>query len=244
MNLTQDKASQDGKKSQSRVEMKIGQHTVRLLPEKLIVMRNTVHFQRPQGTRADKQIPAKRGKVDGLSPNAARRCKRAFLNTKELNEGIPDWVGLTYPEEWPRDGQVVKRHMDTFGKWAIRQGWCFGWALEYQSRGAPHFHLVLQRGNTNPDSKSPEYKAFREKLAKKWFKVVGSGDPKHLQAGISASPINSPGGATKYLAGYITKNTAPRGGGPVCAKSPRKKAAMTRRPSLPKYTTAAACGAL
>ncbi|MBI5849316.1 MAG: hypothetical protein HZB31_15450 [Nitrospirae bacterium] len=45
--------------------------------------------------------------------------------------------------------------------------------MEFQERGAPHFHILVT-GIID-----------RQELSRMWFDVVGSGDPRHLQAGTS-----------------------------------------------------------
>ena len=87
------------------------------------------------------------------------------------------FVTLTYPAEYPRDGRVVKRHLKALRK---RMGRGFGdelravWAMEFQKRGAPHFMLLV---NCFVPAKL---------LAKWWYEVVGSGDERHLRAGVQA----------------------------------------------------------
>ncbi len=45
--------------------------------------------------------------------------------------------------------------------------------LEFQDRGAPHYHILIT-GIIE-----------RQKLSRMWYEVVGSDDPRHLQAGTS-----------------------------------------------------------
>jgi hypothetical protein len=54
-------------------------------------------------------------------------------------------VTLTYPAEWPVEPTEWKRHLDNFGKSLRRDypGSCVIWALEFQERGAPHFHMAV-----------------------------------------------------------------------------------------------------
>lgn len=55
---------------------------------------------------------------------------------------------LTYPAIYPEDGIVLKTHLDIFSKRLRRFGKKYGniafaWKIEFQRRGAPHFHLIL-----------------------------------------------------------------------------------------------------
>jgi hypothetical protein len=120
-------------------------------------------------------------------------------NTPELSTKSALFICLTYPSEWPRDGRKVKRDLDTFGKRARRVGACFAWALEYQTRGAPHFHLL---------ARFPEgwdVRRVREWVAVNWFEVVGSGDEKHLAAGTRVELVNVPECAGWYISHYLGK---------------------------------------
>ncbi|MFJ9448653.1 hypothetical protein ACIRRH_43740 [Kitasatospora sp. NPDC101235] len=67
----------------------------------------------------------------------------------EIPGRIPAMVTLTYPGEWESvagDGKEVKRHLVTFLKRYERAwgGRIVGvWKLEFQRRGAPHFHILM-----------------------------------------------------------------------------------------------------
>lgn len=61
----------------------------------------------------------------------------------------PAMVTLTYPGDWlavAPDGPTVKRHLKSFFQRYERawsEKWCGVWKLEFQRRGAPHFHLLM-----------------------------------------------------------------------------------------------------
>jgi len=67
------------------------------------------------------------------------------------------------------------------------------WFLEFQKRGAPHFHGIISKEVTD------------EELKKEWYKIVNSNDPKHLIHGAHISAIRSTDGYAHYLTGYLTK---------------------------------------
>ena len=56
------------------------------------------------------------------------------------------FVTLTYPDAWPKDGRAVKGHWRAFIERLRRTGWfdkeSLIWFLEFQERGAPHFHFL------------------------------------------------------------------------------------------------------
>lgn len=113
------------------------------------------------------------------------------LSTLDYNElvaaGTPVLVTLTYPADWltvAPEGASVKKHLDRFRKRWIRRfdGPPVGvWKLEFQRRGAPHFHLLVARP-AGCDSFD-----FRLWIAQTWASVVGHPDQversKHLAAG-------------------------------------------------------------
>nr|BBA94281.1 putative replication protein [Rhodococcus erythropolis] len=87
---------------------------------------------------------------------SARSRSRMILRMAELDwapmmdlPGIPAMVTLTYPGDWltvAPTGAEVKKHLQTFFKrfqraWGI--AWMGAWKMEFQSRGAPHFHLYM-----------------------------------------------------------------------------------------------------
>ncbi len=172
--------------------------------------------------------PAIRGKVNGLSPRASRRLRWAIENTPDLIAPGALFICLTYPAEWPRDGRTVKRHLDVFGKRVRRFGGFFAWALEYQTRGAPHFHLLARF----PDGW--DIVRVREWVAPSWFEVVASGDEKHLHAGTSAEYVKNAECAGWYISHYLGKEyqkTVPDGvtlpgrmWGMIGIKTPKPKA--------------------
>ena len=110
----------------------------------------------------------KRGKITKLSKASIKRMKLASRNVPE--GAFQAFLTLTYPDDFPTDGLKVKRDLSVFRKWLKRRGIGAFWFLEFQARGAPHFHLFL----------SSYPMGSVQAVAKAWFRIVGSGDPKHL----------------------------------------------------------------
>ena len=79
----------------------------------------------------------------------------------------------------------------------------FHWKLEFQARGAAHFHPIFW--NLSGDD-GGFLREFRGWLAQNWSEVVHSGDEKHLLAGTSADPIKSQFGIIRYVSGYASKS--------------------------------------
>lgn len=143
-----------------------------------------------------------RGRVAGFSA----RSRRRLLDTlHEVQRGqLPIFVTLTYPASWPDNPKEWKRHIDNFGKALTRMG-PYGavWKLEPQKRGAPHFHLLVWGVR--------HLRRFRRWLAATWYRIVGSGDEKHLRAGTQANSVRSQRGVVAYASKYMTKDVEAAG---------------------------------
>jgi hypothetical protein len=116
-------------------------------------------------------------------------------------------VDLTYPEAVPPNAAVAKGHLRAWLKRYARHfqgvaGFRFGyyWKMEFQDRGAIHFHLALLA------PPGVDIEAFRLWLSRAWFEVVGSGDEKHLRAGTTAHLARDANWAS-YFAGYAAKGS-------------------------------------
>jgi hypothetical protein len=109
---------------------------------------------------------------------------------------VPAMVTLTYPGDWltvaPR-GSVVKEHLEEF-RARFERAWLRRlqaiWKLEFQYRGAPHFHLLFVPPHGVAESRSDAVGAglpFRDWLSVVWADIVNHPDPveyvNHLKAG-------------------------------------------------------------
>lgn len=112
----------------------------------------------------------KRGVIKELTRGAIKRLK---LTARNVPEGSYEaFLTLTYPKSFPTDGLKVKRDLSVMRKWLRRHGVDGAlWFLEFQDRGAPHFHMFL--------SKYPSCGV--KGVAEHWYKVAGTGDPNHLR---------------------------------------------------------------
>lgn len=156
---------------------------------------------------ANTSIPAtagagahKRGKVKTFSRKSSDNLK---LNIRNLPTGsLKCMLTLTYPDDYPVDGKQVKKHFDLMRRWLRARGCDLLWFLEFQVRGAPHFHAYLTGYPAGGVSA----------VAHHWYKVVGSGDPKHLDwhlGKLSGRPclemLRNPHAASYYATKYASK---------------------------------------
>lgn len=141
-----------------------------------------------------------RGVVSSWSEQSRRRLFRSLIRTDfGLWPGDLSFCTLTYPGDWRScapDGRTVKGHLQVLRKRLDRRfgAWPAVWKLEFQRRGAPHFHLVLS---------GPHAQEYREYLRPSWAEVVGSGDGRHVLAGVQCDPVRSSAVVARYCAGYL-----------------------------------------
>lgn len=134
---------------------------------------------------------ASRGEIKTLSRKSRARLLHLIKN---MPVSLPVMVTLTYPGEYPYDGKIVKGHLDTFIKWLKYHGVKYGiWWLEFQERGAPHFHMFIS------DHIDHRY------VAAAWYKIVGSGNLAHLKAGTRVEAVRNADSGYSYALAYSQK---------------------------------------
>ena len=138
----------------------------------------------------------RRGCIEGYSPASRRRLMRALDTINQDEAGLPLFVTLTYPAEWPGSWHVWKRHLKAWLKRLKREhpGAWGVWRLEPQRRGAPHYHLLIWGARIE-----------KQWCSRTWFEVVGSNDERHLRAGTQVAGVRSWRGVKAYTAKYLAK---------------------------------------
>jgi hypothetical protein len=151
-----------------------------------------------------------RGKIEYLSADSRRRLA---LLAGNCSVSFRSFVTLTYPAAFPCDGALVKRHLHA-ALAALRRkcpGVQYIWFLEFQRRGAPHFHAFLDASLPSPLGPMARRSGrvrkevfvhwpWQDWLSRRWFEIVGSGDPQHLAAGAAWERVEKEDGAARYVA--------------------------------------------
>lgn len=108
------------------------------------------------------------------------------------------FVTLTYPRSFPRNGKTCKAHLNLFLNHLRKdyKGMKYFWFMEFQERGAPHFHIFLSCVLPGKTYVSPL-----------WYRIVGSNDPSHLMAGTNVTVLNKSEDVVKYATSYAKKAT-------------------------------------
>jgi hypothetical protein len=113
-------------------------------------------------------------------------------------------VTLTYPGFFESDGSIVKEHLRRFlQEFKRRVGRDFPdqalhystfWFLEFQERGAPHFHLFTT------------HYFPKQWVSATWYRIVNSEDPRHLNAGTRCEKLErGRSGLISYAQKYANK---------------------------------------
>ena len=149
-------------------------------------------------------LNSQRSAITAFSSGSGCRMRRY------LRECVPEYsqmVTLTYPFTYPSDGPTTKNHLRRFlqelkREWERHASSCgydprlFSafWFLEFQERGAPHFHIFC--------TWTPGYGW----VAQKWYDIVKSEDIRHLQAGTRTEYLKSGrAGTISYASKYAVK---------------------------------------
>jgi hypothetical protein len=163
-----------------------------------------------------------RSSITNYSMKSRKRFFEALLTMdwEKISVNTIRELTLTYPAIYPKDGVVLKSQFDAFAKRLKRFGSeygqiAFAWKLEFQKRGAPHFHLIIITRFPIP------LNTLREWALTSWSDFVGkwihsldqysdeeklSAIEKHRKAGIEADCVRkSKHGLVCYLAWYIGK---------------------------------------
>jgi len=135
-------------------------------------------------------------KINAFSARSQRKLREVAANAD------PELVSMfvcTYAEEWPRDGRAAKVQLNKFLTRLRKElpGVGYLWVLEFQRRGAPHFHIFLTK---------PKSDALHRFLAKAWHKIAGNGCEKHLRVHMHPFTfIDWDMGQGNYVAKYLDK---------------------------------------
>ena len=163
---------------------------------KIEVYKSDCRIERPYQFEPNGDHPPQRGEVTEFTYKSRRRLAFVASNTDVRFETM---ITLTYPREFTTDGAKVKRDLQAMIRWCRhRDELCqYLWFLEFQKRGAPHIHLLL-------DSAVSVFTPKKD-VSGAWYRIVESGDKKHLVAGTRTEKLRSTDGGTKYAVKYAMK---------------------------------------
>lgn len=135
-----------------------------------------------------------KGIITDFSPSSARRM-RTYL--RESVSAYSVFITLTYPMSYGDDGIECKRHLSNFlrrmRRYSNDRTFSAFWFLEFQKRGAIHFHIFCT------------HRYPKEWVARSWYEVCGTDDKRHLVAGTRIETIR---GGKRAICAYAAKYAA------------------------------------
>jgi len=148
----------------------------------------------------------RRGVVRGFSAASRRRLRVRLM---EIDWARLDamWVTLTYHKHWDDSWTGWKHDLGVLRKRLARSGMAAEgiiWRMEFQKRGAPHFHLVLGYAS----GLAPDRAQLRSWVRDNWAEIIGESDnAAHLEHGTDVVTVRvmPEKGGMGALMGYLLK---------------------------------------
>jgi hypothetical protein len=117
--------------------------------------------------------PPYRKKAGDIVKELSKRSRLNLAKTVFATDIIFNSMAtLTYGDLWPKDGKKCKRDLNRFLVWfRYHYGGNYLWFWEFQTRGAPHCHLLLEQNYPGKEG--------HQKFARAWVKAQKL-DPDHI----------------------------------------------------------------
>lgn len=156
----------------------------------------------PNGKFQQRSNLSDRKRIKQFSTSSGSRMRR-YLRCCRADYSV--MLTLTYPFSFPVDGSESKEHLRKFIQELKRANsrdgvvredrWSLFWFMEFQERGAFHYHIFINR------------RYDKKFVAELWYRIVGSEDERHLRAGTRIETIRSGRhGTVSYASKYAAKH--------------------------------------
>lgn len=179
--------------------------TVAIYSDRLAIARQPITLSDGKGQcnkqrLHERQRQQQGGGIRGNILTLSAPSRRRFIHEARGIMGLCWEITLTYPEVFPT-GQggcdAVRRHWDGFRRWLVKQGIGGVYMQEFQERGAPHRHILLN-GPIDLDA-----------ARLRWHQIVKTDDPKHRQRGVVGGPLRKHPHAVIYYLAKREQKTPP-----------------------------------
>jgi hypothetical protein len=137
----------------------------------------------------------------------SRQSRSRLIYRARNTPGINHFITLTYPHadyastatggDFMTSGDVVKQHLKKIRQVFTYRGIYGLWFLEFQERGAPHFHFFVFAQLSEKD---------KAKIRLTWSRIVGSTCPHHPTRGCDIQILRKKHAAGAYAAKYSSKS--------------------------------------
>lgn len=155
-----------------------------------------------------------RGKVKKLTWESMRRLAFVANNTAA---DFRSMFTLTYhPEVAPKDGQISKKHLNSFLQSLRRRDVLYLWFMEFQQNDSVHYHILTTQevDSDSLASKAVIDKARSTRESARWAAIVGGSEGdfsessplgKMIRACVRVEPVRTTDGAARYATKYAYK---------------------------------------
>lgn len=139
-----------------------------------------------------------RGTIQEFSRQARKRMLQAFgqIDEEKVSQNSC-FITLTYPDEYPTDRVVWHKHIGAFLDWLAYRYPDTGvfWRLEFQERGAPHWHLLVIGARYIP----------YQDVTDEWASIAHVGDRFHGEYATKVQGLKGWRQACYYVSKYCAK---------------------------------------
>ena len=150
----------------------------------------------------------KQGDIQTFSRSARRRLIKKMMCVERRELSVPLFLTLTYHERYPSKNAPLKKELNAFLQ-ALRrlpEKVYYLWRIEWQKRGAPHFHLLIW--HEDPDHEW-DAAAFKRWALETWHRICSSTSDDHAQRGADAEVCRTWKKAMSYVCKYLGKKGVP-----------------------------------
>lgn len=104
---------------------------------------------------------------------SAKSMSRLVATANATTVQFNSMITLTYPMVYPRSGKIIKAAMNNFTQMMRDQNYgSYLWFLEFQARGAPHFHILSTQNGISPTMRIRVVETWVARMCKEeWFYV-------------------------------------------------------------------------
>ena len=149
--------------------------------------------------RAPVRSRKQRGTVRGLSSKSRSRFLRLLARINRPDRAL--FVTLSY-QTWVEDWKAWKRDLDTWFK-AVKRTYpalAGAWRMEFQERGAPHWHALLWLGEED------HLEAVRARCSSAWLAAIGQDNEATRRHAVTVDLVNDIDRCGFYIALYQAKD--------------------------------------
>jgi len=169
------------------------------------VFRGLLQLRPPRPPQAPPpQFRGKKEKIRGFSAQSRVNCLQQVNKISETS--LPIFLTLTY-HDFVEDFKVWKNHLNQFStelrkKYPSARGL---WKLEFQRRGAPHFHFCLWFPLVDEELKEIFSQTFRDWASNVWLRIIKQEEIENLLYGVCVEVARNSTHVLIYMGGHFFK---------------------------------------